>query len=60
MVPIGTDTVSKAQIVAPGSKGDQGKSSGKEYFMKHICSNHHHKRRWRPKVVEAYQMATKT
>jgi hypothetical protein len=59
MVPIGTDTVSKAKTAALKSKGEQGKRSIK------IFNNTHPQypppqKRWRPKVVEANQTATKT
>jgi hypothetical protein len=41
MVPIGTDTVSKAQVAEPESKREQGKR-GRKIF--NVRSTHHHKR----------------
>jgi hypothetical protein len=35
MVPIGTNTISKAQIAASKSKGDQGKRGGKIFNDTH-------------------------
>jgi hypothetical protein len=40
MVPIGTDTVSKAKIATLESK----EKEVEKYFMTHICSTHHRKR----------------
>jgi hypothetical protein len=44
MVPTGTDTISKAQIAVPKSKGD--KKEVEKYLMIHIRNTHH------PKKVE--------
>jgi hypothetical protein len=44
MVPIGIDTIAKAKIVTPKSKGDQGKGGRKKYSMTRIRSIRHHKR----------------
>jgi hypothetical protein len=43
MVPIGIDTITKAKITAPQSKGESRKG-GKKYSMTHIRSTHHRKR----------------
>jgi hypothetical protein len=44
MVPIGIDTIAKAKIAAPKSKGEPRKGGGKKYSMTHIHSICHHKR----------------
>jgi hypothetical protein len=43
MVPIGIDTITKAKITAPQSKGESGKEGGK-YSMARIHSIRHHKK----------------
>jgi hypothetical protein len=44
MVPIGTNTLSKVQVVAPKSKMKKARESRKKYSMIHTLSRHHHKK----------------
>jgi hypothetical protein len=44
MVPIGIDTIAKAKIIVPQSKGESGKKRRKKYSMTHIRSTRHCKR----------------
>jgi hypothetical protein len=59
MVPIGTDTASKAKIATLKSKGEQGKRSRKIFNDTHPQYPPLQKR-WRSKVVEINQTTTKT
>jgi hypothetical protein len=58
MVPIGTNTVSKVQVAAPESKGDQRKRGGKIFNDTHPQYPPPQKR-WKPKAVEVNQSTTK-
>jgi hypothetical protein len=58
MVPIGIDTIAKAKIAEPKSKGDQGKG-GKKIFNDTHPQYPPPQKRWRPKAVEKNQTATK-
>jgi hypothetical protein len=59
MVSIGSNTVSKAQIAAPKNKGEQRKET-EEIFNDTHPQYPTPQKRWRPKVAEATQAATKT
>jgi hypothetical protein len=59
MVPIGIDTIAKAKITAPQSKGKSGKGGGKIFNDTHPQYPPLQKR-WRPKAIEEKQTATKT
>jgi hypothetical protein len=58
MVPIGIDTITKAKITAPKSKGEPGKEVEKIFNDTHPQYPPPQKK-WRPKAVEKKQMATK-
>jgi hypothetical protein len=58
MVPIGIDTIAKAEITTLKSKREPGKG-GKKYSMARIHSTPPPQKRWRPKAVEINQTATK-
>jgi hypothetical protein len=58
MVPIGIDTITKAKITAPKSKGEPGKGGRKDVQWHHPQYPPPQKR-WRPKVAEENQTATK-
>ena len=59
MVPIGTDTIAKAKITAPQSKGESGKEAERIFNDTHPQYPPPQKR-WRPKTVEKNQTAIKT
>jgi hypothetical protein len=59
MVPIGINAIAKAKITTPKSKGEPGKGGGKIFNDTHPQYPPPQKR-WRPKVVEENQTATKT
>ena len=58
MVPIGIDTIAKAKITAPQSKGESGKEAERIFNDTHPQYPPPQKR-WRPKAVEKSQTATK-
>jgi hypothetical protein len=58
MVPIRTNTVSKVQVAAPKSKGNQGKRGRKVFNDTHLQYPSPQKR-WRSKVIEANQTTIK-
>jgi hypothetical protein len=59
MVPIGIDMIVKAKITGPKSEGEPGKG-GRKIFNDTHPQNPPPQKRWRPKVVEEKQTATKT
>jgi hypothetical protein len=59
-VPIGIDTIAKAKITAPQSKGESGKGGEKKIFSDTHPEYPPPQKRWRPKTIEEKQTTTKT